>query len=158
MKVMVEKMVKMTRMISSSSYSFKKRFDRASYEIDSFIRVLPKLRTWVGLLMQVDKELDSRTETIDCYYTRTFLDNKEDTALRMAALLYLDRETVQFWLDELRTIGNSDHPEVIEEFLSIYSRYFEQFDVIDKGDRPNNDGGDDGESSPKTPSPDLLSV
>ena len=153
-------MVKMTKMISSSSYSFKKRFNRASYEIDSFIRVLPKLRTWIGLLMQVDKELDSRTETIDCYYTRTFLDNKEDTALRMAALLYLDRETVQCWLDELRTIGNSDHPEVIEEFLSIYSRYFEQFDVIDKGDRPNkgDDGGGDDEPTPKSPSPDLLSV
>jgi hypothetical protein len=153
------KALMMTRkMISSSSYSFKKRFDRASYEIDSFIRVLPKLRTWISLLMQVDKELDSRTETIDCYYTRTFLDNKEDTALRMAALLYLDRETVQCWLDELRTIGNSDHPEVIEEFLSIYGRYFEQFDVIDKGDRPNKGDGDGDEPTPKSPSPDLLSV
>jgi hypothetical protein len=81
----------------------------------------------------------------------------KNVALFVAIVCILNPEGVSEWVSGYKTgcNGSYTHPEHVDEFMSVYGRYFEQFGFKPKSD---NDGGDDGESSPKTPSPDLLSV
>jgi hypothetical protein len=153
----------MAKTISSSLSSFKYKIDGIKEDLD-FLRgnykILSSLYKDAKSLFLLQKHgLDSNSELFEFYFSDPTVPSwtTKDIALFVAIICILDPEGTGEWVSNYRSGSCSDyaHPELVDEFMQIYGRYFEQFGFKPKSD---NDGGDDDESSPKTPSPDLLSV
>jgi hypothetical protein len=149
--------------VSSSFSSFKRKIDNLSSEFklltENYKLLLFIYQEFKALVFLSKYGLDSNAELFEHYFSDSSVPGWESktTALCVGLICLYDPEGTEKWVSNYKPCADSDyaHPEVIDEFMDIYGRYFEQFGFKPKSD---NDGGDDDESSPKTPSPDLLSV
>lgn len=153
---------KMTKTILNFSSSFSEKLGDIRSGLRFFKKhhmfLLKTLRKTCGVIDYCEKSRESIDEIFEHGFSNP--DAKwppEDVAFFVTILCLFESDEVSKWVSEYKPANHGfyTHPELVDEFMSVYGRYFEQY-----GFKPKPDGGDDDddEPTPKTPSPDLLNV